>query len=89
MKKGVLDSGHCMTFQRSILQNYGGFLGLPQTPYGVITCGTNIAKKKYPSIAKAHGGSQIWKKMMDMREKVEHEIWWQLKVGISNFWLDN
>lgn len=27
--------------------------------------------------------------MITIREEVEHNIWWQVKVGNSTFWFDN
>lgn len=46
-------------------------------------------KKDHSSIAKARRGSQIWKKMVEIREEVQQQIWWQLKAENSDFWLDN
>lgn len=37
----------------------------------------------------SRGGSNIWKKMVNIREEVEHDIWWQIKDGNSSFWFDN
>ncbi|XP_070041120.1 uncharacterized protein [Nicotiana tomentosiformis] len=34
-------------------------------------------------------GSQVWNKMMAMRDLLEHQIWWQLKRGYEKFWYDN
>jgi len=34
-------------------------------------------KKHHPIMAHNRGASQIWKKMMKVKEEVEHEIWWQ------------
>nr|XP_016462864.1 PREDICTED: uncharacterized protein LOC107785952 [Nicotiana tabacum] len=34
-------------------------------------------------------GSQVWKKMTQMREELEYQVWWQLKNGSSYFWYDN
>ncbi|XP_070054341.1 uncharacterized protein [Nicotiana tomentosiformis] len=34
-------------------------------------------------------GSRVWKKMLQMRDEVEHQMWWQLKSGNSYFWFDN
>lgn len=46
-------------------------------------------KKDHPCIARALGGSQVWKKMIEIREEVEHEIGWKLKARNSSFWIDN
>ncbi|KAF3676769.1 hypothetical protein FXO37_05170 [Capsicum annuum] len=38
-------------------------------------------KKKHPVIAQVIGASLIWKKMIQVREEVEHNIWGQIKTG--------
>ncbi|XP_060200166.1 uncharacterized protein LOC132628400 [Lycium barbarum] len=43
----------------------------------------------HPVIAQGRGGSTIWKKMIEVREQVEHNIWWQLRDGSSSFWFEN
>ncbi|KAK4733287.1 hypothetical protein R3W88_007548 [Solanum pinnatisectum] len=35
------------------------------------------------------GGSQVWKKMLQARELVEHQILWQIRKGSSSLWHDN
>lgn len=47
------------------------------------------SRKHYPVLAKGWGISQVWRKMTEVREEVEQEIWWQLKGGTSSFWFDN
>lgn len=34
-------------------------------------------------------GSQLWKKMLEARDEVEHSIWWEPKNGSTSFWYDN
>ncbi|XP_060211853.1 uncharacterized protein LOC132639425 [Lycium barbarum] len=34
-------------------------------------------------------GSHIWRKMLQAKDFIDHEIWWQLKMGSSLLWLDN
>ncbi|XP_059289496.1 uncharacterized protein LOC132043021 [Lycium ferocissimum] len=46
-------------------------------------------KKLHPVIAHAKGASSIWRKLIIVRELVEHQIWWQVKKGDSSFWFDN
>ncbi|XP_060195017.1 uncharacterized protein LOC132624223 [Lycium barbarum] len=46
-------------------------------------------KKLHLVIAQARGGSNAWKKMVLVREQVEHNIWWQMKNGSSSFWFEN
>jgi len=46
-------------------------------------------KKMHPLLVKSSGASHVWRKMISMREEVEHDIWWQLKVGNSSFLFDN
>lgn len=51
--------------------------------------GNKYCKKLHPVIAQAKGASQVWKKMVKVRENMEHLIWWQIKSGNSSFWFDN
>ncbi|XP_015159074.1 uncharacterized protein [Solanum tuberosum] len=46
-------------------------------------------KKVHPLIAKGTGASNTWKKMTEVREVIEHEIWWQVKSREASFWFDN
>ncbi|WMV24703.1 hypothetical protein MTR67_018088 [Solanum verrucosum] len=34
-------------------------------------------------------GSQVWKKMLQARDHIEHQIWWQTKNGSAHLWHDN
>lgn len=34
-------------------------------------------------------GSHIWRKMLQMRDLIEHQIWWQVRSGNAHFWHDN
>ncbi|WMV38798.1 hypothetical protein MTR67_032183 [Solanum verrucosum] len=33
--------------------------------------------------------SHAWKKMIQVRDEIEHDIWWQIKAGDVSFWFDN
>ncbi|XP_060210793.1 uncharacterized protein LOC132637772 [Lycium barbarum] len=46
-------------------------------------------KKQIPQVVQWKGGSQVWKMMLETRESIEQEIWWELKIGSSNIWFDN
>lgn len=46
-------------------------------------------KKNHPVISHARYGSIVWKKMVEVREWVEHQIWRQIRSGNSSFWYDN
>uniref|UniRef100_M0ZQV0 RNase H family protein n=1 Tax=Solanum tuberosum TaxID=4113 RepID=M0ZQV0_SOLTU len=46
-------------------------------------------KKFHPIMAKGYGVSHVWRKMMTVKDEVEHNIWWQVKAGNSSFWFDN
>lgn len=35
------------------------------------------------------GGSQVWKKMLQARDQVKHQIIWNKKRGDVSFWHDN
>ncbi|XP_055823945.1 uncharacterized protein LOC129892399 [Solanum dulcamara] len=34
-------------------------------------------------------GSQTWKRMLEARDLIEYQIWWQVRKGDSLFWFDN
>lgn len=34
-------------------------------------------------------GPHVWRKILEAREEVEHEIWWEMKRGFTNVWHDN
>ncbi|XP_060202654.1 uncharacterized protein LOC132631071 [Lycium barbarum] len=34
-------------------------------------------------------GSDVWRKMLQARDLMDHQIWWQLRMGSSLFWFDN
>lgn len=36
-------------------------------------------KIKHPVIATGAGASHIWRKLMQIREDVDYNIWWQVK----------
>ncbi|KAK6784430.1 hypothetical protein RDI58_017885 [Solanum bulbocastanum] len=42
-----------------------------------------VCKKWHPVVAQGTGASHTWKKMIKIREEVEHNIWWQVKAGIK------
>ncbi|XP_059277620.1 uncharacterized protein LOC132031700 [Lycium ferocissimum] len=46
-------------------------------------------KKEHAVLVGWKRGIYVWKKMLQIRDLVEHEIWWQQKQGNSHFWLDN
>lgn len=45
-------------------------------------------KKLHPFITRNIGAFRVWRKIQEVREEVEYEIWWQLKAGNSSFWFD-
>uniref|UniRef100_A0A0V0GP60 Putative ovule protein n=1 Tax=Solanum chacoense TaxID=4108 RepID=A0A0V0GP60_SOLCH len=49
--------------------------------------GNKYCKKLHPTVVTNSGASHVWRKMIDIREEVEHDIWWQVKAGNSIFWL--
>lgn len=46
-------------------------------------------KKLHPIIEQSKGPSLIWKKLIKVRELIEHQIGWQIKRVDYNFWCDN
>nr|XP_016445527.1 PREDICTED: uncharacterized protein LOC107770706 [Nicotiana tabacum] len=46
-------------------------------------------KKKIPKTVQFRGGSHIWSQMLNARQEVEHEIWWEMKDGTTNILHEN
>ncbi|XP_070010830.1 uncharacterized protein [Nicotiana sylvestris] len=46
-------------------------------------------KKLNPVIVLWKRGSHIWRKMLECRDLIEHQILWQTKMGSSLFWYEN
>lgn len=46
-------------------------------------------KKLNAVIVPWRGGSHIWRKMLEGRDIIEHQITWHPKMGSSLFWFDN
>lgn len=46
-------------------------------------------KKNHLVMAQGAGASHVWRKMIQIREDLEHNIWWQMKTGEASFWFDN
>lgn len=46
-------------------------------------------KKFHPLLNKEIRALHVWRKMIAIREEVDHLIWWQVTVGNSSFWYDN
>ncbi|XP_060177980.1 uncharacterized protein LOC132607916 [Lycium barbarum] len=46
-------------------------------------------KKNNPILVPWKKGSYIWRKMLEARDLIDHEIWWQLRMGSSFFLFDN
>ncbi|KAH0718271.1 hypothetical protein KY285_014302 [Solanum tuberosum] len=40
-------------------------------------------KKFSPALVQWKGGSQLWKKMLEARDNIEQEIWWETRNGCS------
>lgn len=40
-------------------------------------------------IANGIEASYVWRKMVKIKDGVEHNIWWQVKEGNVSFWFDN
>jgi len=50
---------------------------------------SKYCKKFHPLMVKSIGASHAWKKMIQVRDEIEHDIWWQIKAGEVSFWFDN
>lgn len=46
-------------------------------------------KKDNPVMACAKRSSHVWKRILEVRDDMEHLMWWQLKEGSCNFWYYN
>ncbi|XP_059310985.1 uncharacterized protein LOC132062427 [Lycium ferocissimum] len=46
-------------------------------------------RKESPITVQKKQGSQTLKNMIQARNLIEHQIWWQLGMGNSQFWFDN
>lgn len=46
-------------------------------------------KKQIPTLVQWKGGSQVWKQMLENREIIEQNLWWEPKGGTSSIWFDN
>ncbi|XP_060202715.1 uncharacterized protein LOC132631129 [Lycium barbarum] len=46
-------------------------------------------KKHFPARVEWKGGSQLWKKMLESRDAIEGEIWWEPRNGSANIWFEN
>ncbi|XP_059284936.1 uncharacterized protein LOC132038264 [Lycium ferocissimum] len=46
-------------------------------------------RKKHAIVVLWKQGSQTWKRMLEARDLIEHQIWWQVRKGDSQFWFDN
>lgn len=56
------------------MQSYGRILEPLHPHYGVSLCGINTIKKFHTILAKGFGASQTWKKLVDIREDIEHNV---------------
>lgn len=46
-------------------------------------------KKLNPIVVPWKKGSHVWRRMLECRDIIEHQIRWRLKMGSSLFWFDN
>lgn len=83
-----MDLDHCMMFLVLFLQSYGEILELWLPHFGVDTWTITMQKTSSYNVSNS-GASHVWRKMVATREEVEHDIWWQLKLGNSSFCFDN
>lgn len=72
-----------MLFKKHFLQSYSG-IRVSTTSIWEKYMWNKYYKKVYPVIAKNTGASHVWIKMINVREEVDHIIWWQIKAGNSS-----
>ncbi|XP_060190593.1 uncharacterized protein LOC132619834 [Lycium barbarum] len=46
-------------------------------------------KRHSPQNVQWKGGSQVWKAIIEARDNIEQEIWWEPRSGTANVWFDN
>ncbi|XP_059315234.1 uncharacterized protein LOC132065727 [Lycium ferocissimum] len=46
-------------------------------------------KKNNPILVPWKRGSHVWRKLLQARDLIDHQILWQLKMGSALFWFDN
>nr|XP_009761667.1 PREDICTED: uncharacterized protein LOC104213819 [Nicotiana sylvestris] len=46
-------------------------------------------KKLNAVIVPWKGGYRVWRKMLECRDLIEHQIYWKLRMGSAQFWFDN
>ncbi|XP_060210552.1 uncharacterized protein LOC132637489 [Lycium barbarum] len=46
-------------------------------------------KRHSPQTVQWKGGSQVWKDMIEVRDNIEQETWWEPRSGTANVWFDN
>ncbi|XP_019256398.1 PREDICTED: uncharacterized protein LOC109234797 [Nicotiana attenuata] len=46
-------------------------------------------KKELPTVVQFREGSHVWRKMLEARDEVEHEILWEMNRGSTNIWHEN
>nr|XP_016450378.1 PREDICTED: uncharacterized protein LOC107775192 [Nicotiana tabacum] len=46
-------------------------------------------KKLNPVIVPWKRGSHVWRKMLECRDLIEHQIYWKPRMGSAQFWFDN
>uniref|UniRef100_A0A1U7V1B1 Uncharacterized protein LOC104212570 n=1 Tax=Nicotiana sylvestris TaxID=4096 RepID=A0A1U7V1B1_NICSY len=46
-------------------------------------------KKLNPVIVPWKRGSNVWRKMLECRDLIEHQIYWKPRMGSAQFWFDN
>ncbi|XP_060170557.1 uncharacterized protein LOC132601491 [Lycium barbarum] len=71
-------SRHWSSWDKVCLQNEEGGLGF-----------RSLDDKKKPTEVQWKGGSQVWKKMIEARDQVDQQIWWEPRNGACDVWEDN
>lgn len=56
------------------------------SPWGAFMI-NKYSKKYHLVIAHSRGASPVWKKLVTVRELIEHQILWQIRMGAASFCL--
>lgn len=50
---------------------------------------SKYCKRQIPVFIQWKGSSQVWKHMLENRETIEQNSWWEPKEGTASIWFDN
>ncbi|XP_060194951.1 uncharacterized protein LOC132624144 [Lycium barbarum] len=86
----VIKKPHKISAQFFWSNKFGGQVGTVTKPtlWGALMSNKYL-KKTNPILVPWKKGSHIWRNMLQARDLIDHEIWWQLRIGFLLLWFDN